>query len=237
MLKRLKTYFNWSSGKDAALALYYLRQQKKYNLDRLLTCVNGFHNRVSMHGLRRELLLLQVESVGLPLKMIELSEQPNMAEYDHIMHEAIHSLKTEGYSDCGFGDIFLEDLRIYRENQLKPHKITPHFPLWKKDTKSLVKNFIRLGFKAIIICVDARVLEKSFLGREIDNDFLNALPPNVDPCGENGEFHTFCYAGPIFKKSISFKIGEFVHRTYKSPQNSSGNNANQGFWFCDLIPN
>ena len=231
MTQKGRTYFNWSSGKDAALAFYHLQKEGQYHIDRLLTCVNTYHNRVSMHGLRRELLLLQSDSLGLPLTVIELGEQPSMENYNHIMSCAIRKFKSEGYSNCGFGDIFLEDLRTYRENQLKPHGVVGRFPLWKRDTKALITEFIELGFKAIIICLNAEVLDKSFLGREIDANFINGLPSDVDPCGENGEFHTFCYAGPIFRKSIRFEMGEVVHRTYKSPQNGSS-----GYWFCDLVP-
>lgn len=233
-----KTYFNWSSGKDASLAYYYLQKENKLSVDRLFTAINAHHDRVSMHGLRRELLEQQVKSIGLPMTTIELPQEPTMADYNQIMDDAVKELHTDGYSDCGFGDIFLEDLKAYREKKLKPLGITCHFPLWKKDTKQIITEFIKLGFKAIVICIKSDLLEESFVGREIDEDFIDDLPKNVDPCGENGEFHTFCYDGPIFTKPIKFTIGENVYRGYKAPKgdNQQNENAEIGFWFCDLIP-
>lgn len=233
-----KTYFNWSSGKDASLALYYLKKDNILHVDKLLTSINAYHNRVSMHGLRRELLEQQAQSIGLPLLTIELPKEPTMEEYNSLMSKTVKSLKSEGYSNCGFGDINLEDLRIYREERLKLHDIKCHFPLWKKDTKTIVSEFIKLGFKAIVVCIKSELLDKSFVGREIDEDFINALPSNVDPCGENGEFHTFCYDGPIYRTPIKFYIGEKVFREYKNPkkENKSQDSDTIGFWFCDLIP-
>ena len=233
MAQKQKAYFNWSSGKDASLALYYLQKEGKYQVDKLLTSINAHHDRVSMHGLRRVLLEKQAQSIGLPLTTIELPEEPTMEDYNRIMSSTVETLKAEGYANCGFGDIFLEDLRAYREEQLKVHGISCHFPLWKRDTKEIIAQFIQLGFKAVVICVKSELLDKSFAGREIDQSFVNDLPANVDPCGENGEFHTFCYAGPIFKQPIKFEIGEKVYREYKAPEKDKDS---LGFWFCDLIP-
>ncbi len=233
-----KTYFNWSSGKDAALALYYLQKEGKYKVDKLLTSVNEFHNRVAMHGLRSVLLMQQAKAIGLPLTTVHLPEEPSMEDYNHIMETTVQELQNEGYQHCGFGDIFLEDLRAYREAQLKPFGIHAHFPLWKQDTKALLEAFIGLGFKAIVICTKAALLDKSFVGRELDASFINDLPANVDPCGEHGEFHTFCYDGPIFKEPVKFSLGEKVYRAYKAPTDSdmSAETSDMGFWFCDLIP-
>lgn len=238
MSLKKRTYFNWSSGKDASLAYYYLKNKKALHVDKLLTCVNTHYNKVTMHGLRRELLEQQAQSIGLPLETIELPKEPTMEEYNKLMKQSVINLKSEGYSNCGFGDIFLQDLRTYREEQLKPFNIKCHFPLWKKDTKAIISDFITLGFKAIVICIKSEYLDKSFLGREIDENFVNDLPENVDPCGENGEFHTFCYHGPIYTKPINFIIGEKVYREYKNPkkENISQSNNSMGFWFCDLIP-
>ena len=238
MSEKLKTYFNWSSGKDASLALYHLQKEGTYQVDRLLTSINTHHNRVSMHGLRRELLEQQIKSVGLPVTTIELPEEPSMEDYNAIMNRSVQHLKSVGYSNCGFGDIFLEDLRAYRENQLKPFGITCHFPLWKKDTREILSEFIELGFKAIVICIKSELLDVSFVGREIDDRFINDLPANVDPCGENGEFHTFCYDGPIFSHPIQFVVGEKVFREYKAPkqENQLEEDSTMGFWFCDLLP-
>ena len=227
-----KTYFNWSSGKDSSLAFYHLKKNNSLNIDKLLTSVNSYHNRVSMHGLRRELLEQQAQSVGLPLEVIELPEEPSMEDYNSLMNRHITDLKSQGYTDCGFGDIYLEDLRAYREKQLKPYDITCHFPLWKQETKAVISDFLDLGFKAIVICIKSEVLDKSFVGREIDEDFIHDLPPQVDPCGENGEFHTFCFDGPIYNTPIQFEVGETIYREYKNPEPKANPS---GFWFCDLI--
>ena len=231
-MERKKTYFNWSSGKDASLALYRLKQDPDVYIDRLLTSINAHHDRVSMHGLRRELLNRQAESIGLPLETIELPEAPSMEDYNQIMEQAVKRLKSQAYTHCGFGDIFLEDLRKYREEQLEPHQISCIFPLWKSDTKALLHEFISLGFKAVVICIKAELLDESFLGREIDERFIADLPANVDPCGENGEFHTFCYDGPIFNHPIAFQTGEKTYKEYKNPEGKAG----MGFWFQELIP-
>jgi len=229
-----KTYFNWSSGKDASMALHKMLQSGKFEIDKLLTSINSHHDRVSMHGLRRELLEQQANEIGIPLATIELPEEPNMEDYNALMRNTVKSLQSAGYTDCGFGDIFLEDLKTYREEQLKPYNITCHFPLWKRNTKELMQEFIDFGFKAIVICINGNLLDESFVGREIDNDFINDLPSNVDPCGENGEFHTFCFDGPLFSNPIKFEIGEKVYREYKSPSKDS--DSEMGFWFCDLLP-
>jgi uncharacterized protein (TIGR00290 family) len=241
-LDKLKTYFNWSTGKDSALALHYLLQDKNYSIEHLLTSVNAHHNRVSMHGLRRELLQQQIKALGIPNSTIELPEQPSMTEYEAVMKKTVMDLQQQGFEYAAFGDIFLEDLKIYREQQLSALNIKAVFPLWKKDTKQLLNEFIQLGFKAILVCTNAALLDESFAGRIIDKDFIKDLPTNVDACGENGEFHTFCFDGPIFKTPIQFTIGEIIYREYKVPENKEDNcftptqKTNMGFWFCDLLP-
>lgn len=214
---KIKTYFNWSSGKDAALALYYLQQESRFAVERLVTSVSARHNRVSMHGLRRNLLMQQLDAIGIPGATIELPEDPSMEEYERAMKEVVDALCQEKFTCAAFGDIFLEDLRSWREKQLAPHRIQTIFPLWKKDTRNLVKEFMGLGFKAVTVCVDANKLDASFAGRIIDENFLTDLPEGVDPCGENGEFHTFCFDGPIFSKPVSFTIGEKIFREDKGP--------------------
>lgn len=227
MNKPLKTYFNWSTGKDSALALYHLLRDPTYSIEHLLTSVNATHDRVSMHGLRRSLMEQQIAALDLPVTTIELPEEPGMAEYEQKMRAAVESLKANGFTTTAFGDIFLEDLRRYREEKLAEYNIQAVFPLWKKDTRALMEELIALGFRAIVVCADLRVLDESFAGREIDAAFLRDLPAGVDPCGENGEFHTFCFAGPLFKREIPFAIGEKVVRQYKSSHR---------FCFCDLTP-
>jgi len=211
-----------------------MQQEKHFCVDQLVTTINGHHNRVSMHGLRRELLDLQAKSAGISLTTLELPEEPSMEEYNQLMQGLVNQLKVDGYTDCGFGDIFLEDLRAYREQQLTD--ISCHFPLWKKDTKELIHEFIQLGFKATIVCLNSALLDASFLGRDIDEQFIQDLPPGVDPCGENGEFHTFCYDGPIFSQPIAFTKGEKVLRQYKKPKQDEEAEGSTGFWFIDLIP-
>lgn len=233
-------YFNWSGGKDSALALYKILQQGQYKIDHLLTSVNAAHNRVSMHGVRRELLQAQAKSIGIPLTTIELPEQPGMSEYENAMLQKVAELKNAGCTQAIFGDIFLEDLKLYREQKLVSAGVECVFPLWKIDTTQLVHEFIDLGFKAIIVCVNEQHLDKSFCGRIIDNDFLNDLPATVDPCGENGEFHSFVFDGPVLKTPIAFAKGKIVRRTYATPKNTEDNCGtaitDYGFYFCDLIP-
>lgn len=238
----LKTWLNWSSGKDAAMALHYLLQDKNYSVEHLITAVNSSYNRVSMHGLRQDLLLKQVKSLGISHSTIELPEEPSMAVYEDKMTKSISYLQQNNFECTAFGDIFLEDIKKYREQQLAPFNIKTVFPLWKKDTRELMNEFIKLGYKAIVVCIDAGFLDISFAGRIIDKDFIEDLPPNVDICGENGEFHTFCFDGPVFKDAISFTIGERVYREYKAPKRrnedefSTSSEKTSGFWFCDLLP-
>lgn len=227
---------NWSGGKDSALCLYKALQSGDYNITHLLTSVNAAHDRISMHGVRRSLLEAQAASIGIPLTTIELPEQPGMHEYESAMLNKVSELKQAGCTHAIFGDIFLEDLKIYREQKLTALNIQCVFPLWKIDTTDLVNEFIDLGFKSIIVCVNEEYLDKSFCGRVIDKNFLNDLPGNVDPCGENGEFHSFVFDGPIFKNPIPFVKGEIVRKTYAAPTDRNTVSTNYGFYFCDLLP-
>lgn len=224
---------NWSGGKDSALCLYKALQAEQYNITQLLTSVNAAHNRISMHGVRRELLVKQAEAIGLPLETIELPEQPAMPEYEQAMLNKVRQLKQYGCTHAIFGDIFLEDLRAYRERQLQQQNIQCVFPLWKKDTTALVKEFIQLGFKSIIVCVNEHYLDKGFCGRVIDESFLADLPANVDPCGENGEFHSFVFEAPLFKQPIPVVKGDIVYKEYPAPVPGD---KPYGFYFCDILP-
>lgn len=233
-----KIVFNWSTGKDSALALYKLLQNNSYTVEHLLTSVNKHHDRVSMHGIRRSLLYKQAEELGIPLSTIELPEQPTMEEYENIMSSSLHHIQSKEIHTAAFGDIFLDDLKAYREQQLNKIGMKALFPLWKQDTTALLHEFIALGFKSVVVCVKSQLLNKSFVGKTIDHDFIADLPKNVDPCGENGEFHTFCYDGPIFKNPINFTIGKKVFRTYQNPNANNDvckTDDKLGFWFCDLI--
>lgn len=225
-------YFNWSTGKDSAFALYYLQKSSACQIDYLFTSVNGFHKRISMHGLREELLDKQAEAIGIPLKKMYLPEMPSMEEYEKIIQNEIQFFIDKGIKNTAFGDIFLEDLRKYREEKLNQVGIKAHFPLWRKNTKEMIYEFLDLGFKTIVVCVNGKFLDQSFVGRVIDKQFIEDLPANVDPCGENGEFHTFCFDGPIFKNPVSFAIGEVVYKEYDNPTNSD---EKYGYYFVDLI--
>lgn len=237
-----KAYINWSSGKDAALALYKIQKGKQFEIGKLVTTVNTEVDRISMHGVRSELLLRQAESLQLPLHIIPLQGDLSMNLYNEVMKNHIGKLLKEGYTHSIFGDIFLEDLRRYREKQLQENGIEGVFPLWKAETHRLIQEFIETGFKAITVSVNAKVLDRSFCGRIVDKDFLNDLPSNVDPCGENGEFHTFVFDGPNFRHPINYKVGEVVEKFYspgvdKDDCFSSKKAAwDTAFYYCDLLP-
>ncbi len=231
-----KAFLNWSSGKDAAMALHTIQNGKYPNIDLLLTTISARYQRVSMHGLHRSLLEAQAAALGIPLTVIELSEHPSMEAYGVVMRKQLGVLKKQGFTTSYFGDIFLEDLKIYRENMLHPLGFKVVFPLWKKDTRQLLLDMINLGLKAIVVCVNAQVLDKSFCGRIIDTSFLEDLPATVDPCGENGEFHTFCFDGPLFQRPIPFRKGDLVYKTYPALKTEQASHSEYGFWFCDLQP-
>jgi uncharacterized protein (TIGR00290 family) len=228
-----KAIFNWSGGKDSSLSLYYLQQAKEFDVRYLVTSVNSQFNRISMHGVRQVLLRQQAESIGIPLHMIMMPEMPTMESYNAMMAQTLGQFKQEGIEHSVFGDIFLEDLKKYREERLAEVGMKGVFPIWKIPSQKLVREFIDLGFKAVLVCVDEKVLDRSFAGRLIDEALLKDLPSTVDPCGENGEYHSFVYDGPIFDHPIVFDLGEIVHRDYAS---STTTVANTGFWYCDLIP-
>jgi uncharacterized protein (TIGR00290 family) len=244
-----KIIFNWSGGKDSALSLYRILQAQQYDVLCLLTSISEQYQRISMHGVRVDLLDSQAESVGLPLIKMSIPEMPTMEIYEKVMRATLTNLKTQGATASVFGDIFLEDLRRYRENKLSELDLKGIFPLWKTPTDKLIREFIDLGFKTITTCVNEKYLDKSFAGRIIDDDFLKDLPGNVDPCGENGEFHTFVFDGPIFKAPIPFDKGELVYRKY-TPAKQKDNSTydcnitdkdvtdspfDTGFWYCDLL--
>jgi uncharacterized protein (TIGR00290 family) len=185
-MSKITAYMNWSGGKDSALALYDILQSNTYEVKYLLTSVNAVHDRISMHGVRRSLLVEQARMTGIELRTIELPEKPGMEEYEAAMRVAVATLKDAECTHSIFGDIFLEDLRMYREKKLNELELQCVFPLWKQDTTLLVKRFIEQGFKSVVICINDKYLDKSFVGRMIDDSFLNDLPDGVDPCGENG---------------------------------------------------
>ncbi|WP_262150853.1 Dph6-related ATP pyrophosphatase [Chryseobacterium foetidum] len=230
-----KAIFNWSSGKDSALALYKILKDDQFEVTSLLTSINKEFQRISMHGVPVSLLEKQAESLGSNLIKMEIPKEPSMEEYHEIMSKTMSEIKSQGVTHSIFGDIFLEDLKEYREKQLETIGMKAVFPLWKQNTTDLIHEFLDLGFKTIVTCVNETYLDKSFAGRIIDRDFIKDLPVNVDPCGENGEFHTFTFDGPIFKNKIEIEIGETVMKTYPQPRTDENDSGEYVFWFCDLI--
>jgi uncharacterized protein (TIGR00290 family) len=217
------------SGKDSTLALHELLNSNEYEVKLLFSTVTDGFNRTSIHGVREELLEAQVMSIGLPLQKIRIPEQCSNEVYGSIMEKELALMREAGIDHIAFGDLFLEDVRRYREQMLKPVGMTPLFPLWGINTTELIDRFLSLGYKTITTCVDLTKLPESFSGREINREFLEELPMEVDPCGENGEFHSFVFDGPIFKEPIQFEIGE----KKLSKDIYTGQTR---FCFTDLIP-
>ncbi|MCB2378339.1 diphthine--ammonia ligase [Hymenobacter sp. BT635] len=223
---------NWSGGKDSALALYHALHDPRYEVRHLLTSVSSHYQRVSMHGVRVALLEAQARQIGLPLTKLELPEAPDMAHYEQQMRATLAPLQAQGMQHAIFGDIFLEDLRAYREQQLAKMQMQAVFPLWQRSSADILREYLALGFRAVVVCVNEAHLNASFCGRLLDEAFLRDLPPGVDPCGENGEYHSFVFEAPYFRQPIAFTRGEIVRRTYPTPAGA----APAGFWYCDLLP-
>jgi uncharacterized protein (TIGR00290 family) len=217
-----RTWLWWSSGKDSAWALHVLRQGQEFNIHSLVTTVTETFDRVSMHAVRTELLRHQAAAAGLPLQIIQIPHGCSNSQYERAVTNLLDQAVHEGVQFMAFGDLFLQDVREYREQLLAGTGISPLFPLWRVDTSQLSQSMVRGGLRAYITCVDPRHLSKEFAGREYDASFLDELPKSVDPCGENGEFHTFAFDGPMFSGPINIKLGEIVER--------------EGFVFADLYP-
>lgn len=207
-----RTLVAWSGGKDSALALYEILESHEYEVVALLTTVTEGYDRISMHGVRRSLLQQQVDSLALPLEEVRIPQRVSNEEYESKMRQALEEYRTQGIRSVVFGDVYLEDIREYREQNLAKVDMVGVFPLWDRDTRELMATFLELGFRGVVTCVDLRSLDKGFAGREIDGAFLEELPREVDPCGENGEYHSFVYDGPIFKDAVQFTRGETVVR-------------------------
>jgi uncharacterized protein (TIGR00290 family) len=212
----------WSGGKDSAMALHALIQDPRVRVVALLTTVTEGYDRVSMHGVRRELLQRQAQSIGLPLHEVFIPPECVNSTYEARMEAALRVHFENGVRKVAFGDIFLEDLRAYREKNLERIGMTALFPIWKRNSRELINSFHAQGFRSIAVCVNPKLLDRSFAGRELDRSFFADLPAEVDYCGENGEFHTFVFGGPIFKDAVRFEVGECVDR--------------DSFVFCDLLP-
>ena len=220
MAKRI--LLSWSSGKDSAWTLHVLKHRREYEVAGLLTTFNQAANRVAMHAVRRELVLAQAEAAGIPLWPVELPWPCSNADYEAAMRSACNRALAQGIEAVAFGDLFLEDVRAYRENQMRDTGLQPLFPIWGLPTADLARQMISHGLRAKLTCVDPRVLDAGFAGREFDERLLEDLPSGVDPCGERGEFHSFAYAGPMFQRPIPVAAGEVVTR--------------DGFVFADMIP-
>jgi uncharacterized protein (TIGR00290 family) len=219
---KARTLLSWSSGKDSAWALHLLRQQSDIEVVGLVTTFNETANRVAMHAVRRELVHAQANAAGLPLWSVELPWPCSNEEYERRMAQLLSDARQQEISHFAFGDLFLEDIRAYRCRQLAGQGIEPLFPVWGAPdaTAPLAQRMIAAGVRAVTTCVDPKQLSGDFVGREFDAGLLADLPAGVDPCGEKGEFHTFCYAGPMFSRSISIQVGERIER--------------DGFWFADV---
>lgn len=221
MAKQRRVALSWSSGKDSAWSLHLLRQDPGIEVVALVTTLNEQFDRVAMHAVRRELLELQAESVGVPLWTVPLPWPCSNEQYEARMRDLCTRALKEGVEAVAFGDLFLADIRAYREKQLAGTGLQPLFPLWQIPTAELASEMVASGLKAKITCVDPKVLSKDFAGRDFDSQFLADLPPTVDPCGENGEFHSFVYAGPEWRHPIDVAVGEIVER--------------EGFVFADVL--
>ena len=223
MKGRSPILLSWSGGKDSSLALYEIQKSGKYEIISLITTVTDEYDRVSMHGLRVSLLEEQAEYLNIPLQKVFISKNASNEEYESKFNEVLLKYKESDINQVVFGDLFLEEIKKYREALLQKIDMQCIFPIWKRDTAKLALEFIDSGFKAITVCVDSNVLGEEFAGREFNKQFLNDLPSGVDPCGENGEFHTFVYHGPIFNTPISHELGEIVLRDKR-------------FYYCDILP-
>ena len=236
-----RAMMNWSGGKDSALALYHAQKSGQWDIHHILTSVNEQHGRISMHGVRTTLLEAQAQRLGLPLQLLSLPGDVSMETYDQRMNQLLRNVEADGITHSIFGDIFLEDLRQYRETQLQRTGLTGAFPLWQRNTTELIHEFVDLGFRAVLVCINEKHLSADFAGRELDLDLLKDLPVTVDPCGENGEYHSFVYDGPIFSTPIAITKGEVVRRTYTPSGGTDCHgdapslNWDTGFFYQDLL--
>jgi uncharacterized protein (TIGR00290 family) len=217
-----KIFLCWSGGKDSAMALYELQSSQEYEVTSLLTTITEGYDRVSLHWVRRTLIEQQAQSLGLPLKEVFIPRNCSNQEYESKMRDTLTTFGESAVSRVAFGDVFLEEVRKYREDNLSQLDMEGLFPLWGRGSAELVRSFIASGFQAITTCVDTKVLDSNFVGRILNREFLADLPANVDPAGENGEFHSFVFDGPIFSKRIDYTLGSLVRK--------------DSLYFCDLLP-
>jgi len=220
IINRTNLALFWSTGKDSAMALHVLQQDTCYNIQKLIITVQHPSRRVSMHGVPEDLAIRQAQQTGIPVHIMYVKDAPDNKEYEKSIEELQNILHKENISHVAFGDIFLEDLKTYRQRLFEPKGFKTVFPLWKKNTRELTDYFFKENFKAIIICTDGEKTGKEFCGKDFTPEVISSFPKGIDPCGENGEFHTFCYDGPVFKSNVSFKKGDIIKKEYEiSPDN------------------
>lgn len=230
---KIKAVFNWSGGKDSAHALWRAIESGRYEIAALLTTVNRDTRRSTMHAIPTALLEAQAASIGIPLHTVDLTPKGNMEDYATAMREAVEHFKSQGVTHFIFGDIFLHDVRRYRERQLAPHGIEVVEPLWDKSSEEVMHDFLASGLKTVIVTTTEDGLGAAALGRMVDREFVASLPADADPNGENGEYHTFCYDGPIFRWQVPFRLGETLRRNYDI-RLDDGTTATYTYWFADL---
>ncbi len=229
-----KAVFNWSGGKDSALALLKILQEGEFEIVSLLTTVNRDSKRSTMHSIPEKLLQTQAHSIGLPLYIVDLTPKGDMGDYAQAMRLAVESFKAQGVTHFIFGDIFLHDVRSYREKQLEPYGIEVVEPLWDKTCEQVMEEFLQSGLKTVVVTTMANLLGKNYMGVNIDSNFVEQLPKGIDICGENGEYHTFCYDGPIFNYTIPYQLGEpyvFSHEVGMD----NGTRQTYSYWFANIL--
>lgn len=231
--QRKKAVFNWSGGKDSALALLKVMEEDEYEIVSLLTTMNRESRRSSMHAIPLSLLEKQADRIGIPLYVAELLPHGDMRDYEATMRKAVLHFKELGVTHFIFGDIFLHDVKAYREKQLEPYGIAVVEPLWGKTTAEIIDEFLASGLQTIVVTTMAEILDKSFIGRRIDNSFINSLPAGADVCGENGEYHTFCYGGKIFRDTVPYSLGRPLYMTYPV-RLEDGTEKEYSYWFANL---
>lgn len=232
-MERKKAVFNWSGGKDSALSLYKILQDDSYEVVSLLTTVNRDSKRSTMHGIPTSLLMKQAESIGLPLYVVDLTPKGEMIDYESSMATAVYHFLQQGVDHFVFGDIFLHDVRSYREKQLAPYGVTVVEPLWDKSSEQIMDEFLESGLQTVIVTITEGSVSEQLIGRLIDRELVESLPTEVDVCGENGEYHTFCYAGGMFRTPVPFSLGEPLRQSFPV-KHEDGSIKEYTYWFANL---
>lgn len=232
-MKPKKAVFNWSGGKDSALALYKMLRDENFEIVSLLTTVNRDSKRSTMHGIPVTLLELQAQSIGLPLHIVDLTPKGDMSDYNEAMADAVRHFKEQGVTHFGFGDIFLHDVRSYREKQLAPYGIEVVEPLWGKSSEQIMEEYLDSGLQTVIVTITEGVLSESYIGKVIDRPLVESFPGDIDVCGEEGEYHTFCYDGGIYRHPVPFRLGEPIRATYPIKL-EDGSVKEYSYWFANL---